>query len=237
MRVHVSTIGADCDEAVGVLETQVPGPGSPHRHPSEDDPVPVDGVVPASGLDRLEDVGLAGPAVAVLDPAQRVQLDVVAIRSVRDGAVALIEASEEPELAHPRGPTAAVEDDVEPRGPAPVVSPRHDQGTGLDRTVHGRDESSDDLAFLHGPWQVAGFERRHPTSTTLEGTLQEHHIGRGEGGVVLQGPGDPLGEHLRIGETGMTTFPQAIVAPQLVEPTSKVTQSALDTLPLLHAQG
>ena len=83
MRVDVAAVGPEGDEAVGVLEPQVPGPRGPHRHAAQHDPVAVDVVVAADGLDRLEDVGLAGPAVAVLDPAQRVQLDVVPVGGVR----------------------------------------------------------------------------------------------------------------------------------------------------------
>ena len=200
MRVDVAAVGAEGDEAVGVLEPQVPGPGGPHRHPAQDDPVAVDGVVAAGGLDRLEDVGLAGPAVAVLDPAQRVQLDVVPVGGVRGGAVPLVEASEEPELAHPHRPAAAVEHDVEPHGPVPVVLRRHDHGVGLDRAVHRRDEAADDLALLPGPGRLAGLEGRDPAPAPFERRSQELQVGRREGRVVSQGPGDALGKHLRIGE-------------------------------------
>ena len=75
VRIHVAAVGAEGDEAVGVLQSQVPRPRGPHRHAAQNDPVPIDGVVPANGLDRLEDVGLAGPAIAVLDPAERMQLE------------------------------------------------------------------------------------------------------------------------------------------------------------------
>ena len=59
-------------------------------------------VVAADGLDRLEDVRLAGPAVAVLDAAQRVQLDVVLVGGVFAGLVAFVEAVHEAQLAHAR---------------------------------------------------------------------------------------------------------------------------------------
>ena len=80
----------------------------------------------AVGLDHLEDVGLAGPSVAVLDPSQRVELDVVPVGGVRGGAVPLVE-DHEPKH-HPDRSAAAVEHHVQSRagsGRTSPAPPRH----------------------------------------------------------------------------------------------------------------
>src|SRR5258705_26962 len=82
---------------------------SPHRPPATYQPGRTDGVVPRGALDRPGGVGLAGPAVAVLDPAPGVHLDVVPFGGVRGGGVPLVERPREPGFAHPRRPAAAVE--------------------------------------------------------------------------------------------------------------------------------
>ena len=79
MRVHIAAVRPEGDEAVGVLQPEVPRPRGAHRHAAQHDAVAVDVVVAADGLDGLEDVGFARPAVAILDAAQRVQFDVVLI--------------------------------------------------------------------------------------------------------------------------------------------------------------
>ena len=135
--------------------------------------VAVDGVVAAGGLDRLEDVGLAGPAVAVLDAAQRVELDVVPVGGVHAGAIALVEAAHEPELAHPDRSGAAVEHDVQPHGPVPVVLRRHDHGIGLNRAVHRRDEAADDLALLHRPRALRRPRGPRPALGTVRAPISE----------------------------------------------------------------
>src|SRR5262249_7522591 len=151
VRVHVAAVRAQGDEAVGVLQPEVPGPRSAHRHAAEHDTVAVDVVVAADRLDRLEDVRLAGPAVAVLDPAQGGQFEGVLVGAVLAGLVALVEAGQEAQLAQPHGAHAAVQYDVEPAWFGGVVFRRHDDAARLHGAVDGGDESANDLPFLPGP--------------------------------------------------------------------------------------
>ena len=151
MRIDVAAVRPQGDEAVGVLQAQVPGARGAHRHAAQDDPVAVDVVIAADGLDRLEDVGLAGPAVAVLDAAQRMQLDVVLLGGGLAVVVAVVEAAHEAQLAHADRLAAAVQHHVEPDRLARVVLRRDDHAVGLHRAVHRGDEGADDLALLLGP--------------------------------------------------------------------------------------
>src|SRR5258705_246719 len=99
----------------------MPGSGSAHRHAAEDDPVAVDVVAAADVLDRLEDIGLAGPAIAILHAPQRVQFKERLVRRRGTLAIAFIEAGDKLELAHPHRPRAAVWHDIQTPRPRSVV--------------------------------------------------------------------------------------------------------------------
>ncbi len=98
MRIDVAAVRADCDEAVRMLQPQVPGARRPHRHAAQHDAVAVNGVLARDRCDRLEHVGLAGPAIAVLDPAQGVKLEIVVIWDSGIGACLI--TADEAQFAH-----------------------------------------------------------------------------------------------------------------------------------------
>src|SRR3954454_16629542 len=100
MGIHVAAVGSDGDEAVRMLQSQMPRPGSAHGHAAQYDSVAVDAIIAARGFDGFKDIRLPSPAVAVLHPAERVQLDVVRVRCGLSG-VAFIEPRDELQLTHP----------------------------------------------------------------------------------------------------------------------------------------
>src|SRR5258706_14079441 len=125
MGVHVAAVWPERREPVGMLEPQMPGPGGARRHAAQHDALPVDRVAVAPGFDRLEDVRLAGPPVAVLDPRERWKLDVVQIGAAGGGVVAVVEPLDEAQLAQAVGLLASVEDHVEPHRRRGIVARRH----------------------------------------------------------------------------------------------------------------
>jgi hypothetical protein len=58
-----------------VFQPKVPRAGRPHAHAAQNDAIPVNAIVAAHGLDRLEHIRLARPAVAVFHAVQRVEFD------------------------------------------------------------------------------------------------------------------------------------------------------------------
>ena len=108
MRVHVAAVRPERDEAARVLQPQMPRARRAHAHAAKHDAVAVNAVVAAHGLDGLEHVRLARPAVAVLHATQRMQLDEVHVRRGFRGVISLVEARAETQFAHAHGLRAAV---------------------------------------------------------------------------------------------------------------------------------
>ena len=95
MRIDVTAIWPDGDEAVGMLQAEMPGARRTHRHAAQHDAVAIDVVVAAHRLDGLENIRLARPAVSVLHTTKRMQLDVVHVRRVASVLIAFVEAADE----------------------------------------------------------------------------------------------------------------------------------------------
>ena len=206
VRVHIAAIRPDGDEAVRVLQTEVPGAGCPHAHATQYDAVAVDLVVTAHGLDGLEDIRLAGPAVAVLHAAQRMQFDEVRFRAGFVG-IAFIEARHELQLAHADGLRAAMQHDIEPHGFCAVVVLRDDDAVGLCGSIDGRNEAAHDFAFLRGPRRLIGLQRCDAFRAASQGLLDRGDIFGGERGFVAQCPFAAFMKNHGIGQqVGMVWF-------------------------------
>ncbi len=215
----------------------MPGPRGTHRHPAQDDPVSVNRVIAAGRLDGLEDVGLSGPSVAVLDAAQRVELEVPSVRGILSGGFGVVESAHESEFAHPRRPAAAVQHDVQAQRPGRVVPRRDDHAERLHRAVHRGDETADNAALLAGPWRPARLQVRDPRPARLERPRQDRDVGRRELGVVSECPGDALGVDLGIGEAvGLHAGRSPFVDSQSDQALGQFSQAALELLPLIRIE-
>jgi hypothetical protein len=80
MGIDVAAVRAESDEFVGMLQSEMPCARGSHGHASENDPSAVDGITSANGLDGLEDIGFASPAVTVLHAAEWMKFDVIGLR-------------------------------------------------------------------------------------------------------------------------------------------------------------
>ena len=147
-RLGEAGAGLDRRPEAGMVQAQVPGPRASHREAAEDDPPVVDRIVPLDRLDRLEDVGLAGPAVGVVGPAEDVERDLA--RRIGRGGLAVVRG-DEPDLVQGRAP--AVEHDVEPDAVLrrQSMSVGDDHRIGLERAVDLRLVAPDRLAAGLGP--------------------------------------------------------------------------------------
>ena len=228
VRIHVATVGAEGDEAIGVLEAEVPGAGGAHGHAAEHNALAVDGIIAANGLDGLEDVGFAGPAVAVLDSAQGMQLDEVLFGSTRAGVVAVVEPAHESQLAHADGPGAAVQDDVEAAGPGRIVIGGHHEAEGLRRAVHRREIAAGQPAFLRLPGLLAGSERLDPLPAATECFPDQGHVGLAELRVVAERPGDGFVKDFRVGQEVWLRGGDPRAGPQGGDSIANVLQVAVD---------
>src|SRR5579864_5879682 len=128
----------------------MPGARGAHRHAAQDDALAVDVVGAADGLDRLENIGLSGPAIAVFDAAQWVQFDETLLGSVCGLGIAFIKSTQKAHLAHADRPAAAMKHNVQPKRLTAVAS-WHDDTIGLNRPVYGGDETPANAALLLRP--------------------------------------------------------------------------------------
>ena len=201
VRIDVAAVRPEGDEPVGMLESQVPRPRGAHRHAAQHDAVAVDVVVAADVLDRLEDVGLARPAIAVLDAAQRMQLDERLIdRAPANRCRPAVEPLHEPQLAGPLRLRAAVQHDIEADRLLRIVPPGNDQSVRLHRAIDSRHVAADDASphiaperarrIFDGQFQAIGNAR--------DGLLNQFSIRRVAVGLVSQRPLRSLDENLDV---------------------------------------
>ena len=213
-----------------MFEPQVPRSRGAHRHAAEDDPIAVDAVATTDILDGLENIRLAGPAVAVLDPAEWMELDERCIGRVAVGPVPLVEPSHEAHLAHPDRTAAPVQHDVEPHHLLRVMMFRHEEAVGLPGAVDLRHIPQHYFAAPVSPGPSPLRQRRHAFGATIKGPLELPDIVGRELTVMPQGPGHPLGEDRRIGKLLREPTPGG------VEGVVQRPQSRLERLPSLRSQ-
>ena len=116
------------------------------------------------------------------------------------GVVALVEAAQEPQLAHPDRLRAAVQHDVEPHRLRAVVACGDDHAVGLHRAVHRGDEAAEHLALLRRPRASGRRAARRRVRGRAERFLHQRDVIRCEVGLVAQRPDDAFVEHLGVGE-------------------------------------
>ena len=125
----------------GVVEAEVPGARAAHGEASEDDSAVVDGIIAFDGLDRLENVGFAGPAVGVVAASEDVEGD---FAFGTGGGGLVVKPGEDAGLGD--GLVAAVKDDVEAGAvfPAEFKSFGDDDGVGLRGAIDLGEEAAGD---------------------------------------------------------------------------------------------
>ncbi|HRE04200.1 MAG TPA: hypothetical protein PKX00_01235 [Opitutaceae bacterium] len=93
-----------------------------------------------------------------------------------------------------------MQDDIQARGPLPIVIPRHNQTKRLGGSVDGGHEAAQKPTFFGSPRSPSEAGFVGALMPPLQGATQLCPIGRTEDGLVAQRPGHPFSVEIEVGE-------------------------------------
>ncbi len=164
----------------------MPRSGGPHGEAAKHDLVPVDGVLSADCINRLENVRFACPAISILHTAKRIKFNEVMFLNRR--LVDCQETMTDTQCSTATRGGAAMKHNIETHGLCRIVFLRNNQAVGLARSVDRGYKAAKQSSLAHSP---AGSARREFIRTRpafFECTLNAFNIARGQHFFVTKEP-------------------------------------------------